>query len=102
MSFCAKNANTTTMRIGNAALLKNLLMGVVSGLTGWPSLPSVGRFSGRFPSGVQRRHERQVPVALREIEAVADREAVRDLEADVPGDDLHLATLRFREQSADL
>ena len=26
MSFCAKNASTTTIRIGNAALLKNLLM----------------------------------------------------------------------------
>ena len=26
ISFCAKNASTTTMRIGNAALLKNLLM----------------------------------------------------------------------------
>jgi len=26
MSFWAKNASTTTMRMGNAALLKNLLM----------------------------------------------------------------------------
>jgi hypothetical protein len=27
-SFCAKNANTTTMRMGKAALLKNLLISV--------------------------------------------------------------------------
>ena len=29
MSFCAKNARTTTMRMGKAALLKNLLMSLI-------------------------------------------------------------------------
>jgi hypothetical protein len=31
ISFWAKNARTTTIRIGKAALLKNLLMGKVRG-----------------------------------------------------------------------
>ncbi len=37
ISFCAKNASTTTIRIGKAALLKNLLMKRKSGAgRAWP------------------------------------------------------------------
>src|ERR1700751_1414095 len=95
ISFCAKNASTTTMRIGNAALLKNLLIvrkcGAGRAKTPGPGLPSVA--SGLGPpnslacgrSLLQRSHERQVSVPLLELKSVADRETVRNLEADILG-----------------
>ena len=58
ISFCAKNASTTTIRIGNAALLKNRLMersrvpARRSGPAGWHagSTPSRGALAGRARS----------------------------------------------------
>src|SRR4051812_39650180 len=103
MSFCAKNASTTTIRMGNAALLKNLLIRRgIPGQKGWTSLPSTHRPIGRVSLALKRRHVGQVPVALREIQAVADREAVGDLEADVARDHFDLAPLGLGEQRADL
>src|SRR5206468_7293762 len=51
---------------------------------------------------VQDTHIGQIPVPLGEIEAVADHEAVRDLEAHVADVDLDLAPIRLRQQGADL
>src|SRR3954447_23864655 len=44
----------------------------------------------------------QVPVALGEVEAVADHELVRDLEADVADGNVDLAPFWLRQQRADL
>ena len=44
----------------------------------------------------------EVAVALREVEAVPDHEAVRDLEADVAAVDVVLTPLRLRQERADL
>src|SRR3954447_9209451 len=79
ISFWAKNASTTTMRIGNAALLKNLLMGrntppgraadqQYQGGIGQPGgrLHPFSPSASVFPFGLtlQRGHERQVAIAL--------------------------------------
>src|SRR3954469_1039206 len=100
MSFWAKNASTTTMRIGNAALLKNLLMrriGAPRGAVDQQYQGGIGRPGGRlqpffasdvvFPwlCALQRRHVRQVAVVLVVVEPVADREPVGNLESDVAG-----------------
>src|SRR3712207_1246829 len=85
MSRWAKNASTTTMRIGNAALLKNRLMESPGSLT-----------------RVQRCHVRQVAVSLGMIEAVTDDEPVRDLEANVLGVDGCFAPFWLGQQRADL
>src|SRR5438034_9687787 len=45
---------------------------------------------------------REVPVTLAEVEAVADHEAVRNLEADVAHGDVDLAARGLRHQRADL
>src|SRR4051794_5265077 len=71
-------------------------------------LPS---FEGKNPSelsalghqlGVKYADVRQVPVPLGEVEAVADHEAVRDLEADVADGHVDLAPVRLGEEGADL
>src|SRR5436190_1380420 len=135
----AKNANTTTMRIGKAALLKNLLMTYPErGLrrcgkrrAGFSSLPRAIRPPGtsaapwsaaehRFYAGSshpplrsrrrngwargrdQRGHVREVAIALLVIEAIADGEPVRNLEADVTRGQLDLAPFGFGQQGADL
>src|SRR4051795_5534380 len=123
ISFWAKKASTTTMRMGKAALLKNLLMrgtrtafaslgkglrvpGALSAprkvLRGW----SADRWPGwSRPVGLwlrQRGDVRQVSVALGHVEAVADRELVRDLEAHVARRQLDLAALGLGQQRADL
>src|SRR5688572_3986744 len=85
MSRWAKNANTTTMRIGKAALLKNRLM----------------ESPGSLPR-VQRGHVGQVAVSLGMIEPVTDDEPVRDLEANVLGGDLCFAPSRLGEPRAHL
>ena len=53
-------------------------------------------------SSLRTRHVRQVPVPLAEIEAVADHEAVRDLEAHVAHGHVDLAPLRLRQKRAHL
>src|SRR3954464_6226311 len=103
MSFWAKNARTTTIRIGKAALLKKrLIKGGIPGWAGLPSLPSPHRPDRRFSLALKCCDVRQVAITLGEIEPVADREPVRDLEADVPRDHLDLAPLGLGEQRADL
>src|SRR2546429_9856066 len=49
---------------------------------------------------VQNPYIRQIPVSLGEIEAVADHEAVRDLEADVADGHVDLAARRLRQEGA--
>src|SRR3954468_2927753 len=104
INFWAKNAKTTTMRMGKAALLKKRLIA-----RGYPgcyrdgqAYQHPGGVPAEFCSGLQRGHERQVAVALGEIQPVADGELVRDLESDVAREHLDLAPLRLGEQRADL
>src|SRR4051794_14706250 len=117
MSFWAKNASTTTMRIGNAALLKNLLMGgsdsgpvpydqsinstrVLS--ADWYVACTVWRSVQRLRVLLQCGNERQVAVPLAVIEPVADGETVGDLEAHVARVEVDLAPFGLGEQRADL
>src|SRR5687767_14209395 len=99
----AKNANTITMRIGKAALLKKRLMmrsrarGAGQGRIAEVDAVSCG--DGLLP---QRRDVRQVAVALGMVQPVSDREAVRDLEADVLGGQVHLPPRGLGQQRADL
>src|SRR3954469_8145261 len=117
MSFWAKNASTTTMRIWNAALLKNLLMwGSDSGPVPYDqSINSTRVLSAdwyvactaegsvlRLRVLLQCGNERQVAVPLAVIEAVADGEAIGDLEAHVAGVEVDLAPLGLGQQRADL
>src|SRR3954454_11344572 len=143
MSRCAKNASTTTIRIGKAALLKNLLMarltappalcklspargqayqgasdppaGCAICRKAWPlprqacvrtwnsrGCPALDRSSVAVLLHRQRGDVREVAVALGVVEAVADREAVRDLEAGEPQREVDLAPRRLGEQRADL
>src|SRR4051794_39089298 len=55
-----------------------------------------------LPSHGQRGDVRKVAVALGVVEPVADREAVRDLEADEADGKLDLAPRGLRQQRADL
>src|SRR3712207_6635187 len=76
----AKNANTITMRIGKAALLKNRLMMKAHAREGesrWRLAVADGRSCGEFLL-TQRRDERQIAVPLGVIQPVSDREAVGD------------------------
>src|SRR5688572_9586057 len=112
MRRCAKNASTTTIRIGNAALLKNLLIASLytdlyaPGDVSSQMHPRVKRQRSSgvfallavFPS--QNRDVRQVAVALGVVHAVADREAVRDLEAHVADRQVDLAPAGLREEGA--
>src|SRR5205085_1910692 len=50
---------------------------------------------------IEHTHIRQVSVPLREVEAVADHEPVRDLEADVAHGDVDLPALRLRQKRTD-
>ena len=135
MILSAKNASTTTTRIGKRALLKSLFTARSPASPGsvvrrdlaredarWPGLepyhggyrqpryrhgPS-GSEAQRQSSGagklrlVERGDVRQAPVALRVVEAVADRKPVGDLEADVAAADVRLAPGRLREERAHL
>ena len=105
ISFEAKNASTITMMIGNAALLKKRLMGAPAvqerewncwtSDQGYQWSRAVTRQAAEcgacflwiclIGNTRQGRDIRQVPVALGVVEAVADRELVRDLEANVAG-----------------
>src|ERR1700709_1051344 len=71
ISRCAKNARTTTIRIGNAALLKKRLIGRLSVARG--IRPGRRWTKGRCAraSGVQDGDVRQVAVALGVVQAVA-------------------------------
>src|SRR4029450_7648842 len=51
---------------------------------------------------VEHRDVRQVAIALGEVEAVSDHEAIRDLEADVAHGDVDLSALRLRQEGPDL
>src|ERR1700712_760168 len=114
ISFCAKNARTTTIRIGNAALLKNLLINKnfptqgsratarTTTLGAWPGLASVAsanhpphglRAVARGLSLLERRHVGEVAVALGVVKAVADRELVGNLESDVASLEVDLAAV---------
>src|SRR5215471_6662395 len=139
----AKKASTTTTMMGNAALLKNLLTGVLvylpggwvrtisrgilahswrhspirrrpgDGFSSWARLSATRRASlksrrrwsdevvgdARF---VERGDVWQAAVPLAEIEPVADREPVRDLEADVAADDVGATPFRLGQQGAHL
>src|SRR3712207_1831727 len=78
----AKNANTITMRIGKAALLKNRLMMKAharEGASRWRLAVAELRSCGLFLLA-QRRDEGQIAVPLRVIQPVSDREAIADLE----------------------
>src|ERR671915_1213089 len=104
MSFWAKNARTTTIRMGNAALLKNRLT-VRSQSSGGipPAFAALIDLSVRFLHRIgQHCDVGQVPVALGMIEAVSDGEAVRYLEADVADREVHLPPLRLRAEGAHL
>src|SRR3954453_20888554 len=122
ISFWAKKASTTTIRMGKAALLKNLLMrgtrtafaslgkGLrVPGALGTPYRCYVGRAQTDVGAVARRRlllrqrgDVREVAVALPDVEAVADGELVGDLEADVARRQLDLAAVRLGQQGADL
>src|SRR5690349_3983701 len=115
------------MRIGNAALLKNRLMGVRSAR----AMPNVSNRAGQssLPGGLhtpcrlyvrpgdpdargatqdshlyvdQRGDIGQVAVSLGEVEAVSDGEPIGDLEADELDRELHLAALGLGQEGADL
>src|SRR5581483_9401738 len=60
--------------------------------------------SGSFGNELLREHAdvRQVPVALSEVEAVADDELVGNLEADPADRHVHLPPRRLRHQRHDL
>src|ERR1700709_2127000 len=93
MSCCAKNARITTIRIGNAALLENLLILRNPGRTRSSEPSKKGAWS-RPMVGARQLPRRRCSVGLREggdvrqvamtlvvVEAVADDEAGGDLEA---------------------
>src|SRR5205085_12017109 len=84
---CAKNASTTTMRIGKAALRKKrLTISLVRGYEKSGAPDQLRGYQGQsraLRAFGQRGHVREVAEMLVVIEAVADREPVRDLEADV-------------------
>src|SRR4051794_2454956 len=88
MTFWAMNARITTSRIGNAALLKKRLT------------RRNQRTRALFPLFGQGGDEVEVAVLLRVVEAVADREAVGDFEADVGGRKVDPEPLRLGQQRA--
>ena len=94
ITFWATKARITTSRIGKAALLKKRLTG-----KNQRTRADFGR-----PSTASRSdgHVGEVAVALGVVEAVADREAVGDLEADVAGREVDAQALRLGQQGADL
>src|SRR6185436_9133673 len=51
---------------------------------------------------LQRRHIGQVAVALGEVEAIADRETIGDLEADEPDRKVHFTPVWLGQQRADV
>src|SRR5829696_8018518 len=102
ISRWAKKASTTTIRIGNAALLKKRLMGRLSVAVGTCAKCRWTKGRRAPASGVQDRHVGQVPVPLGVVEPVPDDEAVGDLEPHVAGAELHPAALGLREQRAHL
>src|SRR5918999_1099919 len=77
-------------------------------VAGWfsPPDPVTRRYFGLMALGDEVRMEdrdvRQVAVALREVEPVADHKAIRDLESDVADVDVDLTPLRLGHQRADL
>src|SRR5918992_3777002 len=77
-------------------------------VAGWfsPPDPVTRRYFGlmalRDEVRMEDCHVRQVSVPLREVEAVADHEVIRDLEADVADVDVDLASLRLGHQRANL
>src|SRR5687768_13736602 len=64
----------------------------------WYSARSDGLMRRRDQVRVEDRDVREVPVALGEVEAVPDDEAIGDLEADVAHGHVDLAPLRLRQQ----
>src|SRR5688500_6384630 len=105
MSFCAKNARTTTMRMGKAALLKNLLMASKTGPRGPWSAIQRSTVPARLRRGLTRLqggHVGQIAVLLGVVEAVSDGEAVGDLEPHVADRQVHLAPLGLDQQGAHL
>ena len=87
----ATKARITTSRIGKAALLKKRLTG--------KNQRTRAVFAALL---VQRGDVIEVAVALRVVEAVADREPVGDLEADVARREVDPQALGLGQQRADL
>src|SRR5215212_3009845 len=108
----ATHARTTRMISGKSALRKKRFKRPHSERSSTASrerpalLPQKGVFtaSEAFWDEIrmQDRDVRKIAVALGEVEPVADDEAVRDLEADVPDVDVVLAPLGLGEQRADV
>src|SRR5215210_326614 len=91
---------TTT---GKSALRrKRFTKALFAGYQGTPAVTARRGRSSRDRLRVQNAHIRQVPVALAVIQAVADHELVRDLEAGVADPDVDLAAAGFRQERADL
>src|SRR5688572_7369921 len=93
--------------MGKAALRKKRLKGGPSSgnyAFGAPSDLSRGysRSSVALRVFAQRCDVREVAIALVVVEPVADREPVRDLEADVANRQVHTPSLRLGQQRADL
>src|SRR5580765_1650787 len=95
---------------GNSALRKNLFTGSKEGSSLYRSHPVPGPWIPGRNMALMRRNQvwmqhrdvRQVAIPLREVEPVADHELVGDLETDETDRHLDLASLRFRQQRADL
>src|SRR5256714_2016108 len=100
-SVCTASQTRAAMTIsGKSALRKKRFKGPLEAgyqpkawlkLGGWPDQVRV-----------EHAHVGQVSVPLGEVEAVADHEAIRDLEADVAHGNVDLAPLRLRQERADL
>src|SRR6476620_10762151 len=93
---------------GNSALRKKRFTGTRR-VAAWspgtaPRKPRVHQplMRSRDQIRVQNAYIREVAVPLGEIEAVADHELVRDLEADIPHRNVDLAARGLRQKGADL
>src|ERR1700756_868761 len=92
---------------GKSALRKNRFNGEAS-RAGYQRLGGYRAFApGRLCpfwdlGRIEDAHVGQVAVPLGEVEPVSDDEAVRDLESDVAHRNVDLATVRLRQQGADL
>src|SRR5262245_7802447 len=104
VSLASHTSRTITMR-GKKALRKKRFTGCqgTGGLSsGGVCFPRVSSDALGHQIVVEHADVRQIAVSLGEIEAVADHEAVRDLEADVAHVHLDLAALGLRHERAHL
>src|SRR5215204_2317256 len=101
--WLASQASATITRSGKNALRKKRFT-LVEGSSPFPGYLALSGevFGARDERLVQYAHVGEIPVLLIEIQSVADDETVRNLEPHVADGHVDLASLRLREERADL